>query len=133
MNFYTIVEYKMTTLVQSLKAIETENAKTHATEGMMFSLVGIVVTAVVLYSLRDEERFAVLRKDFTNPVFLTLLVVIVAVYIWGMCSKNLKMNNAVQKGLLAFITAYMAHLNMSVAVFFIVCIVVFYTGSGILT
>lgn len=95
----------------------------------IFLFVSIIVTIAIIYAMRDEEKFSILKKDFSNPVFLFFFVLIVFFSFLGMNYNDKKINGAVEKATIAFITAYLAHLNMSFAVFFIVAIFAYYFGS----
>lgn len=95
----------------------------------IFLFVSIILIIAILYAMRDEERFGIMQKDFSNPVFLFFFVLIIFFSFLGMNYQNTRINNAVEKATIAFITAYLAHLNMSFAVFFIVAIFAYYFGS----
>ncbi len=102
--------------------------KEKSKEMEMFILIGIIVTVVIVYSLRDEEKFSLMVEDFSNPVFVSLVIIIIATTIWGVLSDNIVLHNAIQKGAIAFLTAYMSRLNMAVAIFYIIAIFVYYTN-----
>lgn len=93
--------------------------------------VAIVALIAIIYVFKDEERFAVLKKDFTTPVFVGIFVLIVILSAIGLSLKEGRGKNATRHAVIAFITAYLAHLNMAFAVFFIVGLFVYYAGEGV--
>ena len=95
--------------------------------GKALVIIALIAGLAVLYSLRDQERFQVLEKDVKSPLFLTSLVAIVALSIWGLSSSDERVYEAVSKGVIAFVTAYLSRLNMSFAAFFIVVIFAYFT------
>jgi hypothetical protein len=95
--------------------------------------IAIVALIAIIYATRDDERFAVLKKDFTNPVFIGIFVLIVILSIIGLSLQEGRTKNATRHAVIAFITAYLAHLNMAFAVFFIVGLFVYYAGQDIIT
>lgn len=92
--------------------------------------VSIITTIAMVYAMKDEERFSILKKDFTNPIFLVSFFVICVFTVWGLSTNDSKTNKAIEKAIIAFITAYLAHLNMSFVVFFIIAIFAYYFGSN---
>jgi uncharacterized membrane protein len=95
--------------------------------------ISIVALVAVVYALRDEERLSVLKKDFTTPVFVGVFVLIIILATIGLSLKEGRAKNATRHAVIAFITAYLAHLNMAFAVFFIVGLFVYYTGQDIMS
>jgi len=95
--------------------------------------IGITIIALlaILYATRDEERFAVLKKDFSTPVFVGVFVLIVILSTIGLNLKEGRLKNSTRHAVIAFITAYLAHLNMAFGVFFIVGLFVYYSGQDI--
>jgi hypothetical protein len=100
-------------------------------ENMVYLGVWVSVVALisVIYVMRNEERFSILKKDFSSPLFVGIFTLIVILSIIGLSLKEGKAKNSTRHAVIAFITAYLAHLNMGFAVFFIVWIFVFYTGT----
>jgi uncharacterized membrane protein len=78
-----------------------------------FTAIGIIL------ALRDREKFATLRKDFSDPIFLTALAFIIAFVIYGVNSSQKRVRNATQHSLIAFVIAYLACLNMPFLAFFL--------------
>lgn len=99
-------------------------------EVQVLILISIIACIAVLYALKDIEKFNILKKDFTNPTFLLFVFVIFIISVWGLTNENDKINDATIKAIIAFITAYLAHVNMVFLVFFIVMIFGYYTASS---
>lgn len=93
--------------------------------------ISIISLAAIIYTMRDEERFSVLKKDFTTPVFVGIFTMIVIFSVIGLTVSKGRLKNATRHAVIAFVTAYLAHLNMSFAVFFIVGLFVYYSGEDI--
>lgn len=92
-------------------------------------LISIIACIAMLYALKDEEKFNILKKDFTNLMFLLFAIMICVISIWGLSNSNEKVKDATVKAIIAFITAYLAHVNMVFLVFFIVIIFGYYTST----
>lgn len=99
-------------------------------EVQVLILVSIITCIAVLYALRDEEKFNILKKDAQHPVFLSFVIIIIIISVWGLNNKNPRINDATIKAIIAFITAYFAHLNMAFLVFFIVIIFAYYVSNS---
>lgn len=100
------------------------------TEIQVLILICILACIAVIYALRNEEKFNLLKKDFEHPVFLFFIVAIIIISIWGLSNDNPHIKDATIKAIIAFITAYLAHLNMVFLVFFIVMIFGYFTFQG---
>lgn len=113
------------------KLINTE--KEPSSKDMTKLGIGIAIVALVaiIYALRDEEKFSVLKKDFTTPVFVGIFIIIVALSAIGLSLREGRTKNATRHAVIAFITAYLAHLNMAFAVFFIVGLFVYYSNEDV--
>lgn len=95
--------------------------------------IAIVALIAIVYAMKDEERFAVLKKDFTTPVFVGIFSTIIILSAIGLSFDEGRLKNSTRHAIIAFITAYLAHLNMAFAVFFIVGLFVYYTGQDLTT
>lgn len=93
--------------------------------------ISIVALIAIIYATRDDEKFAVLKKDFSTPIFVGVFTLIVILSIIGLNLHEGRFKNATRHAVIAFITAYLAHLNMAFAVFFIVGLFVYYTGESV--
>jgi predicted permease len=111
-----------------VNSIETPSKKnqTHLAIG-----VTIVALIAIIYAMKDEEKFAILKKDFTNPIFTGIFVAIIILSVIGLNVKEGRLKNATRHATIAFVTAYLAHLNMSFAVFFIVGLFVYYMDTDV--
>lgn len=99
--------------------------------GQLLLIVGLITLSAVIYSMREEEKLAVLKKDFTHPVFMFFFILIIILTVIGLTSKNNRIKTSIEHGVIAFCTSYLAHLNMPFAVFFIVSIFVYYSRTDL--
>ena len=93
----------------------------------MFIFVGI--TGIILFY--DEERKSKLKNLFTNKLFLGTLIIIASFSIWtlnmqGDDEQTVKVKKATKQGLLGFIIALLAFLDLKAAPFFIIWLVSYY-------
>jgi hypothetical protein len=92
-------------------------------------LIIIVTLLAILFALKDQERFAVLNKDFRNRLFVSCFVTVVFFATSGLLFGDDRLKSATKSAIIGFMIAYLAHLNMSFAVFFLVGIFVYYNGG----
>lgn len=107
---------------------ETDPKKHKATSKDMIKLtvfILIFICMCIIYAMRDIEKINILKKDFTSIEFLSIFIIIIFFIIIGFILKG-RIKIAVIYGTISFITAYLGHLNMSFAVFFIVSLFAFY-------
>ena len=118
----------MTFISKIINSVQDPSPENMTRLGIGITIVSLVA---IIYAMKDQERFAVLKKDFSNPIFITIFSVIIILSIIGLSTKNERLKNSTRHATIAFITAYLAHLNMAFAVFFIVGLFVYYNGVGI--
>lgn len=92
----------------------------------LFTFVVVLLGSIII--LRNEEKFSVIKKDFSDPLFLTFFAVISIMIILGLTNKNEKVKRTTVHAMVAFITAYFSHVNMSFAVFFLAAIIYYYSS-----
>lgn len=97
----------------------------------LLSIVFIITFLAVLYAFKDKERFDILKKDFTNPLFLFFITIIIIICITGIAKGSSKTRKAIEHAAIAFIIAYLSRLNMVFLAFFIVGAFVYFIGSGV--
>ena len=97
--------------------------------------LGIVfIIAVVLF--RDAAKFEKLQKLFSDKLFLfsTLLIIIFSAYTFNvphMNNKNImRFHTATKQGILGFIIAIMAYLDLKAAPFWIIWLASYYIVDG---
>ena len=89
-----------------------------------------VITAIVLFT--NEEKKKRLIELLTNKVFLltTIGIIIFSTYMLNLPvednDENQKLHNATKQGLLGFIIAVLAYLDLKAAPFFIIWLVSYY-------
>lgn len=94
-------------------------------------IIVIIAVIFVILATNEQSRFDLLKKDFSNRLFVTSFILIFIVTISCLRYGNKKLKYACRSALISFIIAYLAHLNMAFAVYFIVGILVYYNGNSI--
>lgn len=94
----------------------------------IFELTFIVLTIGVIIAMQHEEKLEVIKKDFSDPVFVGFLIFIGILVVLGLVSKREKIRKTTVHALVALIIAYFAHVNMIFAVFFLTAIIYYYSS-----
>ena len=106
-----------------------------------FLLIGSTLIIVLLIASKENKQKEII-KDFTNPLFLALCVGITLFSIWIFNQKKKtpeipeipeikKLKEATRKALSALIIAYLAHLDMIFAPFFVVFILDYFLSGWV--
>jgi len=94
----------------------------------IFELTFIVLTIGVIITMQHEEKLQVVKKDFSDPLFVGFLVFIGVLIVLGLSSKREKIKKTTVHALVALIIAYFSHVNMIFAVFFLSAIIYYYSS-----
>ena len=107
------------------------NAKKANSSSFIISIsLFAIITAVILF--KDEEKKKRLIELITNKMFVstTIGIIIFSTYMLSLPvednDENQKLHNATKQGLLGFIIAILAYLDLKAAPFFIIWVVSYY-------
>jgi hypothetical protein len=94
----------------------------------VIALIAFAGLALVFIA-RDENKMKLIKKDFTNTQFLIFFAAIVALSVIGLWKGSPRVRKATQHAFVAFMIAYLAHIDMIFFAFFLVGIFVYFTGD----
>ncbi len=119
----------MSTFLTRINNYENDDKKNKPTSSdkiKLFIIVFILTSFCVIYAMKDKEKFDILKKDFLSLHFLIIFFIIFIIICVGLVIAKKRIKSAIIYGTISFITAYLGHLNMSFAVFFIVSLFAYY-------
>jgi len=116
------------------KNIALENINTPVTSKVLRSrtfivsliaLLGVILTLI----FKDKEKLEKIEGDLKNPQFLFFLILIILLIIFGYFNKSARIRKATFHATIAFLVAYLAHLDMVFVAFFLVGFVTYFIGD----
>ncbi len=97
----------------------------------LYLSLGATLAIIMLMVLRDEDKWKIVKKDFSSISFIGFFLIILALTIIGLNSNNKKIKTSTRHALVAFLIAYLAHLDMVFGAFFLVGIFVYFTDDNL--
>jgi hypothetical protein len=91
-------------------------------------ILSILIISIVFsfVSLRDVENLKIVKKDFSDKLFVFFIFIVLGITFWGLEHDNPKIRRTVEVAFIAFITSYASRINMTITIFFIVALFTYY-------
>jgi len=96
-------------------------------EQLVFYIVVVAGFVAALYMSGAKDKFGQMRKDFTSPYFLLLLVVVIVLSYFGLTHKDPDIKTTTHHSITAVIASYFSHLSLVFPAFFFVGIATYFS------
>lgn len=96
-------------------------------------IIHIFLALLVIFMIIIRKSYKIIFKDFTDSLFIIFFIFIVLLSYWGLYIRkgdNDRTKQATQRAIMAFIIAYMAHVDLIFVAFIFVWIYVYHTGEN---
>jgi hypothetical protein len=83
----------------------------------------------LFYIFNHDEKSKILKTDFSSKIFIGMLGLVILISIWGLRNKNMHINISTHRAFVAFLIAYLAHLDMVFGVFGLVWLFTYHSSE----
>lgn len=97
----------------------------------LYTAILLFVVIIGLVVIRDKNKLQTVLDDFKEPIFIGFFIVIVIITFWGLTRDSKRIVDSTRNAMVGFLIAYLAHLDMVFAAFFLVGIFSYYSSQDV--